>query len=79
MSGIEVRIGYRRDSQDERYFWEDQDMWMDTTEMDLREICWGSMDVIYVAQDRCHWGGGGGCCEHGNESLGSIKCWEVLT
>jgi hypothetical protein len=39
--------------------------------MDLREIEWGGMDWIDLAQDR-------GSCEHGNETSGSIKCWEIL-
>jgi hypothetical protein len=39
--------------------------------MDLRAIGWGVMDWIDVAQDRNQ-------CEHGNEPLGAIKCWEVL-
>jgi hypothetical protein len=41
--------------------------------MDLREIGWGGMDWIHLAQDRdqCSF-------EHGNEPSGSIKCWEIL-
>jgi hypothetical protein len=50
-------------------------MWVDNTKMDL-ERGWGGMDLINLAQDRVQ----GRVCmsEHGNESLGSITCWEVL-
>jgi hypothetical protein len=46
--------------------------WVDNIKMDLGEIGWGVMDWIDLAQDR------EGSCEHGNESSGSVKCWEVL-
>jgi hypothetical protein len=36
--------------------------------MDIREIEWGGMDWIDLAQDR----------EHGTEPSGSIKCSDVL-
>jgi hypothetical protein len=42
--------------------------------MALREIGWGGMDWIDLAQDRNQWM----TCEHGNEPSGSIKYWEVL-
>jgi hypothetical protein len=29
--------------------------WVDNIKMDLREIGWGDMDLIYLAQDRVHW------------------------
>jgi hypothetical protein len=48
--------------------------WVDNIKMDLREIGWGGMDWIVVAQDMDKEGPG----EQGNESSGSIKCWEVL-
>jgi hypothetical protein len=48
---------------------------VDSVEMDLREIVWGGMDWIYLAQDMDQFEGS---CEHGNEPSGSIKCWEVL-
>jgi hypothetical protein len=41
----------------------------------LREIRWDGMDWTDLAQDR---GTLEGSCEHGNEPLGSTKCWEVL-
>jgi hypothetical protein len=41
--------------------------------MDLREIGWGGMDWIGLAQGPVE-----GPCEHGNEPSGSIKCWEIL-
>jgi hypothetical protein len=45
--------------------------WEDNIKMDFREIGWGSMDWIDLAQDRGQWEGS---CEHGNELSGSIKC-----
>jgi hypothetical protein len=42
--------------------------WEDNIKMDLREIGWGGMDWIHLAQDR----------DHGDEPSGSMKCWEVL-
>jgi hypothetical protein len=30
-------------------------MWVDITKMDLREIGWGDMDWIDVAEDRDQW------------------------
>jgi hypothetical protein len=42
--------------------------WVDNVKMDLREIGWGGMNWIDLAQDR----------EHGNEISGSINCWEIL-
>jgi hypothetical protein len=48
--------------------------WVDNIKIDLKEIGWDGMDWIDLAQDRELEGS----CEHGNESLGSIKCWEVL-
>jgi hypothetical protein len=38
--------------------------WVDSTEMDLREIKWDSMDWIDLAQDRDQWK-----ALHGNEPL----------
>jgi hypothetical protein len=38
--------------------------WMDNIKMDLREIRWGGMDWIDLAQDR---GLVEGSCEHGDE------------
>jgi hypothetical protein len=43
--------------------------------MDLREIGWDCMDWIDLARNRDQWMA---LCEHGNETSGSIKCWEVL-
>jgi hypothetical protein len=37
--------------------------WEDGIRMDLREIGWGCVDGINLAQDST----GGGCCEHGDE------------
>jgi hypothetical protein len=49
--------------------------WVDNINMDLREIGWGGMNWIDLAQDR---GPVESSCEDGNEALGSIKCWETL-
>jgi hypothetical protein len=43
--------------------------------MDLREMGWGCMDWIDLAQDR---GPVEVSFEHGNDSSGSIKYWQVL-
>jgi hypothetical protein len=42
--------------------------------MDRREIGFGGVDWIHLAQD----GQVAGSCEHGNEPSGSIKCREFL-
>jgi hypothetical protein len=42
----------------------------DNIKMDLKEIGWGGM---YTME-----GTGAGCCEHSNEPLCSINCWEIL-
>jgi hypothetical protein len=46
--------------------------WVDYIKMDLREIGWGDMDWIDLAQVM------EGSCEHGNGLSCSIKCWDVL-
>jgi hypothetical protein len=48
--------------------------WEDNINMDLREIAWGSMDWINLSQDRPV----AGCCEHGDEPSGSIRCFEIV-
>jgi hypothetical protein len=48
--------------------------WEDNIKMDLRDVGWGGMDWIDLAQDRTS----GESYEHGNELSGSIKCWEIL-
>jgi hypothetical protein len=47
----------------------------DNIKMDLKEIGWGCVDRIELAQNMDHWGNS---CEHCNKPSGSIKCWEVL-
>jgi hypothetical protein len=42
------------------YWWESQKRslrhrWVDNIKMDLREIGWGGMDWIYLAQTRDQW------------------------
>jgi hypothetical protein len=46
--------------------------WEDNISMDLREIGIDGANWIRLAQDSVQWGGGG-FCEHGNESSGYIK------
>jgi hypothetical protein len=46
---------------------------VDNIKMDLREIEWGGMDWLDLAQEPVE-----GSCEHGNEPSGSVKFWEVL-
>jgi hypothetical protein len=48
---------------------------MDNVKIDLREIEWGGMDWLDLAQDGVP---ARYSCERGNEPSGSIKCWEVL-
>jgi hypothetical protein len=43
--------------------------------MDLREILWGGMDWIYLAQDRDQWRA---LVNTVMNLRGSIKCWEIL-
>jgi hypothetical protein len=40
-------------------------------EMDFREMGWGGMDWLNLAQEK-------DSCEHGNETSGSIKRWKTL-
>jgi hypothetical protein len=47
--------------------------WVDNIKMDLREIGWGGMDWIDLAQGPVECS-----CEHGNEPSGFMKCWEAL-
>jgi hypothetical protein len=49
-----VLIGYWWESQKERDHWRDS-MRLDVIKMDLREIRWGNMDWIDLAQDRDQW------------------------
>jgi hypothetical protein len=44
--------------------------------MDLRELGWGSVDRIGLAQDRDKWREGS--CEFGDKLWGFIKCWETI-
>jgi hypothetical protein len=48
---------------------------VDNIKIDLREIGWNGMDLINLAQDRDQWRA---IVKRGNETSGSIKCWEVL-
>jgi hypothetical protein len=34
--------------------------------------------VVWTGLIWSGWGPVGGCCEHGNEPSGSIKCWTIL-
>jgi hypothetical protein len=46
--------------------------WVDNIKMDVRDgmVCTGLMWLKIAPME--------GSCEHGNETSGSIKCWEVL-
>jgi hypothetical protein len=46
--------------------------WMDNNKIDLREIGWDGMNFIDLAPG---YGPMEGSCEHGDEPLGSIKCF----
>jgi hypothetical protein len=48
--------------------------WVDNIKVGFRDIGWDGKDWIDLAQDRGQWEGS---CEHGNETSGSIKYWEV--
>jgi hypothetical protein len=50
--------------------------WEDNIEMDLREIEFGDVEWIHLAQDTDRWQAGS--CEHSNEPSGSIKFGEFL-
>jgi len=41
--------------------------------MDNKDICWEGVNWIDLAQGQV-----AGCCEHGNELTGFIKCGELL-
>jgi hypothetical protein len=47
-----MHIGRGWESQKERDQWEDDDVGVDNTKMDLREIGWDGVDWIDAAQDR---------------------------
>jgi hypothetical protein len=53
--GRRMHIGYWWESQEERDHEEDEDRWVGNIKMDLREIGWGGMDWIDMAQDRNQW------------------------
>jgi hypothetical protein len=48
--------------------------WEDNIKIDLREIWFGDVDWIHLAQDKDRWSS----CEHGDEPSGSIKCGNFL-
>jgi hypothetical protein len=48
--------------------------WVDNIKIYLREIEWDGVDWIDLPQDRDHRR----TSEHGIETSGSLKCWEVL-
>jgi hypothetical protein len=49
--------------------------WIDNIKMGLREIGWGGMDWIDLAEDRDQWRA---LVNMGHEPSSSIKCWDVL-
>jgi hypothetical protein len=52
--------------------------WKENIKTDLKEMQFGGVDWIHLAQDRDGRGGGGGSCEYGNERAGSITCREFI-
>jgi hypothetical protein len=52
----DMHIGFWWESQKERDYWEDRHRWNDNIKMNLREIGWGDMDWIDLAEDRDQWG-----------------------
>jgi hypothetical protein len=48
--------------------------WVDSIEMDLREIGWDGMDWTDVAQDRDQWRA---LVNTVMKLRGTVKCWEV--
>jgi hypothetical protein len=49
--------------------------WEDNIKMNLRDIGWGSMDWIDLAQDRDQWRA---LVNTAMNLRGPIKCWEIL-
>jgi hypothetical protein len=47
--------------------------WYDNVNMDLKEMKWGDMNWICLAEDK---GLVASSCEHSNELLGSTECGE---
>jgi hypothetical protein len=51
-----MHIGYCWESQKQRdQLRKTRCRWLDNIKMDLREIVWGGMDLIDLAQDRDQW------------------------
>jgi hypothetical protein len=50
-----VYRGLMGKSEGKRPFGRPRRRWEDEIRMDLREICWGSVDWIQLAQDRDRW------------------------
>jgi hypothetical protein len=50
-----MRIGFLWESLKERDYFKDQDLVGGIIKMDLREIEWGVMDWIHLAEDREQW------------------------
>jgi hypothetical protein len=48
--------------------------WKNNIKVDIREIGWGGMDWIDLAQDREQWR----ALVNSNEPSGSIKCCEII-
>ena len=49
--------------------------WEDNIKVYINDVSWEDVNWIYLAQDRAN---GRGSCEHGNETLDSIKCRKFL-
>jgi hypothetical protein len=47
---------------------------VNNTKINSRETGWGGVDWVDLTQDREQWR----ARENGDETSGSLKCWEVL-
>jgi hypothetical protein len=74
MRGKYTGYWWKRMRETDHYEDQDIDGWIILTWIDITEIGQSSMGWTVLAQD----GSVEGSCEHSNESLGSIKFWDVL-
>jgi hypothetical protein len=69
-----MHIGYWWESHKERdHLGRPRSRWVDNIKMGLREIGWYGLDLFGSGEGPVE-----GSCEHGNETSGSIKFWEIL-
>jgi hypothetical protein len=67
-----MRVGFWCESQ-KRRLGRPRRRWENTINMHLKEMGWYGLDSSGSRYRPVE-----GSCEHGNESSGSIKCWEIL-